>query len=211
MKIKEHTEKKRLIEENIPLVKKVAAKIYAKLPDCDIEFDDLVQTGVIGLIKAIDNYKQDRAQFSTYAYIRIRGEILDFLRSIEIMPRTEKDKILTEYAEDGMEIPLSNFAIMISLDKYISDEDESITLIDRFTSKNKTPEEEFAQKEIVEKINFYLDTNFSQTEKRVIQMLFFEEKEPKEISEELGISVSRISQIKTSVIEKLRNFMYDIF
>lgn len=210
MKLDKQTEKKKLIEENIPLVKKVASKIYARLPDCDIDFDDLVQTGVIGLIKAIDNYKHDKAQFSTYAYIRIRGEILDFLRSIEIIPKTEKDRILTEYAEDGINIPLSNFAIMVSLDKFISEDDESISLIDMFASKTKTPEDEFVQKELIEKINSYLNNNFSDTEKKVIQMLFFEEKEPKEVSEILGISLSRISQIKGSVIEKLKKFMYDI-
>lgn len=210
MKTINDTEKKKLIQENLPLVKKIASKIYARLPDCDIEFDDLVHTGILGLIKAIDNYKQDRAQFSTYAYIRIRGEILDYLRSVEVVPRTEKDRISTEYAESEIEIPLSNFAIMVSLDKVISEEDESISFIDTFASNSKTPEEEYLLKETIEKVNQYININLSETEKKVIQMLFFEEREPKEIAEVLNISVSRISQIKTSVIEKLKKFMYDI-
>lgn len=210
MKTINNSEKKRLIQENLPLVKKVASKIYARLPDCDIEFNDLVQTGVIGLIKAIDNFKQDRAQFSTYAYIRIRGEILDYLRSLEIVPRTEKDRITAEYAERDIEVPLSNFAIMLSLDRVISEDDESISFIDTFISNTKTPEEEYIVKELLEKVNSYMNNNLSDTEKKVIQMLFFEEREPKEISEILGISVSRISQIKSAVIEKLRKFMYDI-
>lgn len=204
------TEKKRLIQENLPLVKKVAAKIYARLPDCDIEFDDLVQTGVIGLIKAIDNFKQEKAQFSTYAYIRIRGEILDYLRSIQIVPKTEKDRITTEYAEANVEIPLSNFALVVSLDKVISDEEEGISFIDTFASKSNTPEDDYVTKDLIERINEYMKTEFSETERKVIHMLFFEEKESKEISESLGISVSRISQIKSYVIEKLKKFMYDI-
>lgn len=210
MKAPDMTEKKKIIQENLPLVKKIASKIYARLPDCDIEFDDLVQTGILGLIKAIDNYNQDRAQFSTYAYIRIRGEILDFLRSIEIIPRTEKERITTEYAESEVEIPLSNFAVMLSLDKVISEEDESVSFIDTFVSNSKTPEEEYIVKELVDRAKYYIDNNMSEIEKKVIQMLFFEEKEPKEVSETLGISVSRISQIKTAVIEKLKKFMYDI-
>lgn len=210
MKTVNDSEKKKLIQENLPLVKKVASKIYARLPDCDIEFDDLVQTGVIGLIKAIDNFKQDRAQFSTYAYIRIRGEILDYLRSLEIVPRTEKDRITTEYADSEIEVPLSNFALMVSLDRVISDEDESISFIDTFVSNTKTPEEEYIIKEILDKVSGYINHNLSDTERRVIHMLFFEEREPKEISEILGISVSRISQIKSATIEKLRKFMYDI-
>lgn len=203
--------KKSLVEKNIQLVKKVASKIYARLPDCGIEFDDLFQTGVIGLMKAIDSYNEERAQFSTYAYIRIRGEILDYLRSLEIIPRTEKDRIITEYAEDGVYIPLSNFAIMLSLDRVISDEDEGISFIDTFASKTKTPEEEYISKEIVEKLKDYIDKSFSDTEKRVLQMLYFEEKEPKEISEIIGISLSRISQIKSHAVEKLKRFVYDIF
>lgn len=208
--IKLDEKKKKIVEEHIPLVKKVASKIFARLPDCELEFDDLVQTGIIGLIKAIDKYDQDRAQFSTYAYIRIRGEILDLLRSLEVIPRTEKDKILTERAEEGVDIPLSNFAIMLSLDKVISEEEESVSFMDTIISNSKTPEEEYSIKEMIEKINEYMDTNFSDTEKRVIQMLYLEEKEPKEISEILGISLSRISQLKSSAIEKLKRFMYDI-
>lgn len=203
-------EKKKIVEDNLQLVKKVASKVYAKLPDCGIEFDDLVQVGIIGLIKAIDSYKQDRAQFSTYAYIRIRGEILDFLRSLDIMPHTEREKIKTERAEEGLDLPVSNTAIFVSIDKVISEEDESISFIDTFVSKVKTPEEEYSIKELIEKINEYMDKNFSETDKEVIQMLFFEEKEPKEISESLGISLSRISQVKSVAIEKLKKFLYDI-
>ncbi|MEZ0323938.1 MAG: sigma-70 family RNA polymerase sigma factor [Hydrogenothermaceae bacterium] len=208
--MKQNSEKKKIVEENLQLVKKVASKIYAKLPDCGIEFDDLVQVGVIGLIKAIDSYKQDRAQFSTYAYIRIRGEILDFLRSLDIMPHTEREKIKTEMAEEGLDLPVSNTAIFVSLDKVISEEDESISFIDTFISKIKTPEDEYSIKELIERINDYIDINFSEKDKKVIHMLFFEEKEPKEISESLGISLSRISQIKNFAIAKLKSFLYDI-
>lgn len=203
-------DRKKIVEEHIPLVRKVASKIYARLPDCDVDFEDLVQTGIIGLIKAIDKYNQDKAQFSTYAYIRIRGEILDFLRSMEVIPRTEKDRIMTEQAEEGVEIPVSNFAIMLSLDKAISEDEENVSFLETVISDSKTPEEEYSIKEIIEKINYYMDINFSETEKKVINMLYLEEREPKEISKVLGISLSRISQIKNSAIEKLKKFMYDI-
>ncbi|ACN98667.1 RNA polymerase sigma factor for flagellar operon [Sulfurihydrogenibium azorense Az-Fu1] len=201
-------EKKRLVEENLNLVKKVASKIYYRLPDCSIDFDDLFQVGVIGLIKATENYHQDKGKFSTYAYIRIRGEILDFLRSLEVFPHTEKDYITVEKAEPDDNLPYSNTAVILSLDKIISIEDDSISLIDSIVSNSKTPEEEYALKEQIEKISQIIEQYLDENEKKVINYLFFEEKDPKEIQEIMGISLGRISQIKAKAVEKIREIMY---
>ena len=70
--------KRELIEDNLPLVKKIANRIFRRLPGGLVEFDDLVNTGVIGLIKAVNNYDSSRARFSTYAYIKIRGRYSTF-------------------------------------------------------------------------------------------------------------------------------------
>jgi len=115
-------EKQKIVLENTPLVKKVASKIFFKLPkDSAIEFDELVNTGIIGLIKAIDRYDKEKAKFSTYAYIKIRGEILDYLRSLHIVPRTIRDKIKKEQEKNPQKaIPLSNLAIMLSIDKALA-------------------------------------------------------------------------------------------
>lgn len=202
--------KKKIIEENINLVKKVASKIYYRLPDIGIEFDDLFQVGVIGLIKALDNYNEDKGKFSTYAYIRIRGEILDFLRQQDIFPHTEKDYITVEKVEpeDG-KLPYSYTEVILSLDKVISEEDNSISLIDTIVSKSKTPEEDYALKEQIEKISYIIDISLDEMERKVINYLFFEEKEPKEIQDILGISLGRISQIKAKALEKIKKIMYD--
>ncbi len=201
-------EKQRIILENTPLVKKVASKIYFKLPkDCGIEFDELVNTGIIGLIKAIDKYNQDRAKFSTYAYIKIRGEILDYLRSLHIVPRTMRDKIKKEKDENpDKAIPLSNLAIMISMEKALGSEEGSLRLMDTLVSEDKSPEEEAISSEMGEMLKEAM-MQLNEKERIALQMFFFEEREPKEISEYLNISQSRVSQLKSQAINKIKRIL----
>jgi len=200
--------KDEIILENLPLVKKVASKIYYKLPDCDIEFDDLVNTGIIGLIKAIDKYNEGKAKFSTYAYIKIRGEILDYLRNLEIVPRSVKDKIKKEKEENESEyhVPLSNTAVIVSIDKAMSDDDDGYRLVDRLVSKRKTPEEEVIELDINEKLMAAIN-KLNHNEKAILQMIYFEERDLKYIASKLNISVSRVSQIKAQAVVKLRSLL----
>src|SRR6478609_8808599 len=84
--------KEKLILEYAPLIKFIAQKIAVRLPS-NIEFDDLVSSGVIGLMDAIDKYDPGRDnKFKTYAEFRIRGAILDELRSQDWVPRSVRDK-----------------------------------------------------------------------------------------------------------------------
>ncbi|SMC09284.1 sigma-70 family RNA polymerase sigma factor [Nitratiruptor tergarcus] len=202
-------QKQQIILDNTPLVKKVASKIFFKLPrDAGIEFDELVNTGIIGLIKAIDKFDESKAQFSTYAYIKIRGEILDYLRSLHIMPRSMREKIKKE-KEEGKDIPLSNLAIMISMDKAIGSGDDSMRLIDVMISDDIGPEDQAISSQVGDLIAMAME-QLSEKEKRTLQMFFFEEREPKEIAQTLGISQSRVSQIKTQAIKKLKTILKDL-
>lgn len=197
-------ERDSLVLENLQLVKKVASKIYYRIPKGEIEFDELVNIGVIGLIKAIERYDKDKAKFSTYAYIKIRGEILDYLRSLDILPRGLREKIKKgEVVDENMDIPISNSAIFLSIEKSINGTDD-LKFIDVLVSKLETPEEYAEKLELREKLLKVLNT-LSEKEKQILQMIFFEEKDLKEISEKLNISVSRISQIKSQALLKLRN------
>ena len=77
-----------LIHQHLPLVKRIASQLAVKLPS-HIEIDDLIQVGLIGLLKAVDDYQSDSgAVFSTYATIRIRGAMLDELRGRDWLPRS---------------------------------------------------------------------------------------------------------------------------
>ncbi|BCD68392.1 RNA polymerase sigma factor for flagellar operon FliA [Nitratiruptor sp. YY09-18] len=202
-------EKQQIILDNTALVKKVASKIYFKLPrDAGIEFDELVNTGIIGLIKAIDKFDESKAQFSTYAYIKIRGEILDYLRSLHIMPRSMREKIKKE-KEEGKDVPLSNLAIMISMDKALSSDEGSSKLIDIMISDDIGPEDQAISSQMMDFLVEAME-DLSEKEKKTLQMFFFEEKEPKEIAQALGISQSRVSQIKTQAINKLKKSLAGI-
>ena len=204
----EKREREKLILDNISLVKKVASKIYYRLPKGDIEFDDLVNVGVIGLMKAIQKYDKDKAKFSTYAYIKIRGEILDYLRSLDIVPRTVRDKIKKEKPlEEGKPVPVSNTAVMVSIEKALSS-DESLKIVDTLVSNRETPEEEVIREDQKEKLLQAVNL-LSEKEKKVLQMLYFEEKDLKSVANEIKVSVSRVSQIKSEAIKKLKSlFVY---
>ena len=77
-----------LVNRHLPLVKRIASQLAVKLPS-HIEIDDLIQVGLIGLLKAVDDYQRDSgAVFSTYATIRIRGAMLDELRGRDWLPRS---------------------------------------------------------------------------------------------------------------------------
>ena len=81
-----------VIQEYAPMVKYVATRIAMRLPP-HIEADDLVSVGVLGLIDAIDKYDSSRgAKFKTYAEFRVRGAILDELRSMDWVPRSVRQK-----------------------------------------------------------------------------------------------------------------------
>ncbi|WP_456401270.1 sigma-70 family RNA polymerase sigma factor [Persephonella sp.] len=198
--------KEQIVLDNLSLVKKVASKIYARLPKGDIEFDDLVNTGIIGLMKAIDRYDKDKAKFSTYAYIKIRGEILDYLRSLDIVPRTVRDKLKKEQEKAGKDepMPLSTSAVMVSIEKALSNKDESFRLIDTLISKRETPEEEVIKDDLRDRLVQVVNL-LNEKEKRVLQMLYFEELDFKTVAKELNISVSRVSQIKSEALKKLKN------
>ncbi|WP_456464457.1 sigma-70 family RNA polymerase sigma factor [Persephonella sp.] len=204
----EKKEREKLILDNISLVKKVASKIYYRLPKGDIEFDDLVNVGVIGLMKAIKKYDKDKAKFSTYAYIKIRGEILDYLRSLDIVPRTVRDKIKKETPlEEGKTVPLSNTAVMVSIEKALSS-DDSLKIVDTLVSEKETPEEEVIREDQKEKLLQAVNL-LSEKEKKVLQMLYFEERDLKSVASEINVSVSRVSQIKAEAIKKLKSlFVY---
>ncbi len=208
MKVIDKQTKDKIVLENLPLVKKVASKIFYRLPKGEVDFDELVNTGIIGLMKAIDRYDKDKAKFSTYAYIKIRGEILDYLRSLDVMPRTMREKIKEEILEEGKNLPLSKTAIMVSIEKAIINGDEEFKIIDTLSSDRISPEEEVIRDDLREKLLKAIDL-LNEKEKITLQMLFFEEKPLQEVADVLNVSVSRVSQIKSEAVKKLKKlFIY---
>jgi RNA polymerase sigma factor for flagellar operon FliA len=194
--------RKELVLEHLPLVKKVANRIYRRIPEGAVEFDELVNTGVIGLIKAIEKYDEKKAKFSTYAYIKIRGEILDYLRKLDFLPRSVREKIKSGEIENLREEIIS----FISIEEKLFADSDRLTVKDTLSSDSPTPEEELLVKDAKERLTEAIK-KLSEKEQLVLQLIFVEELDLKSIGEILGISVSRVSQIKSAAIRKLREIL----
>ena len=194
--------KKDLILEHLPLVKKVASRIYRRIPEGVLDFDELVNTGVIGLIKAIERYDSNRAKFSTYAYIKIRGEILDYLRKLDFLPRSTREKVKNNEISDIKD----EIVAFLSIEEKLFGNSERYTLKDILVSDEPDPEDLLLKREAKEILASAI-SKLSEKEQLVLQLVFVEELDLKSISEILGVSVSRVSQIKSGAIKKLKNFV----
>ena len=194
--------KKDLILEHLPLVKKVASRIYRRIPEGVLDFDELVNTGVIGLIKAIERYDSNRAKFSTYAYIKIRGEILDYLRKLDFLSRSTREKLKNNGISDMKE----EIVAFLSIEEKLFGNSERYTLKDILASDKPDPEDLLLKKEAKEILASAI-SKLSEKEQLVLQLIFVEELDLKSISEILGVSVSRVSQIKSGAIKKLKKFV----
>jgi RNA polymerase sigma factor for flagellar operon FliA len=225
--------KEELIVSHISLVKYVAERIKDNLPP-EVEREDLVSYGVFGLIDAIEKFDHNRGiKFETYAIPRIRGAILDGLRSYDTASRTMRQKAKKlgkafadvenrlgrcatdkEVAEElQMDMDSYNTLLsevgrlhLLSLDEVvIHDDDSSVTLGERLEDKSSL------NPALVTELNETRDSlirgieSLTEQERIVVALYFYDELNLREISEVLDLSESRISQIRAKAIVKLRN------
>ncbi len=194
--------RKDLVMEHLPLVKKIASKIYNRIPDGIVDFEELVNTGVIGLIKAIERYDSNKAKFSTYAYIKIRGEILDYLRKQDFLPRSVREKIKNGEISDLKE----EIVTLVSIEEKLFGNSERYFVKDILVSEEPEPEEVLIKEE-AKRVLAEAISELSDKEQLVLQLIFVEGLDLKSIGEILGVSVSRVSQIKTGALKKLRKLL----
>ncbi|MCL6472902.1 MAG: FliA/WhiG family RNA polymerase sigma factor [Firmicutes bacterium] len=224
--------KEELILSNISLVRYVAERIKDNLP-AEVERDDLVSYGIFGLIDAIEKFDHNRGlKFETYAIPRIRGAILDGLRTYDIAPRSMRQKakqISKAYAEverrtgraatdaevaKELGVSMESFNSMlaevsrlplISLDDLILQDDEnSVTLGERIEDKNSSDPAEMV--ELTEVRDALIDgiESLTDQERLVITLYYYEGLTLRETCEVLGLSESRVSQIRIKAVLKLR-------
>jgi RNA polymerase sigma factor for flagellar operon FliA len=218
-----------LIEEYAQLVKLVAGRMSMYL-GYNVEYDDLVGYGIFGLIDAIDKFDSNKnVKFESYASLRIRGSILDHIRKMDWLPRSvrqkqkkidaamskieaEKGRLATdeEIAEE-LEISTSELlswqeqtkaSNLISLDEYT--ESGSEVAMDSVNNAHfDQPEEVLEKEELKVKLVEAIDS-LTDKEKSVITLYYYEEMTLKEISMVLGVSESRVSQLHTKAINRMR-------
>lgn len=230
----------RLAQKYIPLVKYVAGKLAAKLPQT-IEFDDLVGYGYFGLLNAIDRFDPARGiKFKTYAVTRIRGSIYDELRSIDWIPRglrqkgRELDATLQMLEEQMGRVPrdeeiaehmgmtpeevrrlkikLVNATIVPASDpRNQSNEDgESRNLIDNIESHPSLAPENMVERDETKKLIIEKLRELPQRERKVLVLYYYEDLTLKEIGTVLKVTESRVSQLHTRAIARLRNLIDEV-
>ncbi len=215
------------IEAFLPLVKKIAYHLKGRLPD-SVFVEDLIQSGTIGLIEAAAKYNASQgASFETYAGIRIRGAMLDEIRKGDWTPRSvyRKGREVSEAinrveSREGREAKDEEVAaeLGVSLEEYyhilqdtnstqllsIDEPDHDELSEDRMVSSIKTPVKELSDLSFQEQLSREIE-NLPEKEKLVMALYYDEELNLKEIGEVLGVSESRVSQIHSQAIKRLRS------
>jgi len=224
-----------LIINYLGLVKYIAGRMALASPSY-VEEDDLIGWGVLGLMDATEKFNLDqKTSFETYASVRIRGSILDQIRSLDWAPRSLRRKARqlkeahsglkdelgrepsdTELAArldmtDDMLFHLKSDvygAYMISLDNAVStdEEENELTLAEVTGGTSPSPEDSAARNEAEQRLAEVIQ-RLPEQERQVITLYYFDELTLKEIGELLHVSESRVCQIHRAVIKKLQRHL----
>ena len=220
----------RLVEMYLPLVKYNGERIWSRLPE-GVELDDLVSAGVFGLMDAIDAFDLSRGvKFETYCVPRIRGAMLDELRTMDWVPRLVRSKasklneamktLETRLGRQPTEIELAaqleitvpelekmildaNAVGLISLNKkwYETDSYKDVREIDILEDKKgEDPTKRIQKTDLMRLVTKGLNRN----ERLIIILYYYEELTMKEIGATLDLSESRVSQMHSSIVQRLQ-------
>lgn len=226
--------REKLVLRYVSLVKYVAGRLAIGLPP-SVQADDLISSGILGLMDAIDKYDLERdTRFETYAVTRIRGAILDELRALDWIPRSTRQKarkLESVYVElentlgrsatteeVAKHMKLSTHALyglldevrstnLVSLDEYVQGKDgEGQTrLVDAVEDREGLdPSDRIDIEDLKEVMNGAI-MRLPSRERLVIALYYYEELTLKEIGAILSVSESRISQIHTKAVIRLRS------
>jgi RNA polymerase sigma factor FliA len=216
----------RLVRETLPLVARVAAAIGSRLPH-SVEMSDLTQAGVLGLLDAADKFDRGKGVlFRTYAELRIRGAILDSLRSLDWVPRSLRRKRRElQQAESRLEAKhgrkptedelasemrlslgeLSAVRERVRRAEVASFETEAYDRVVALTVDASSPDpHELLERREMERILARAIERLPHRERLVLTLYYHEELTMKEVGAILGVNESRVSQIHGKAVSKLR-------
>ncbi len=221
----------RLVENYLPLVKYNGERIWARLPD-GVDLDDLISAGVFGLMDAIKAFDMSRGvKFETYCVPRIRGAMLDELRTMDWVPRLVRSKasklneairqLETRLGRSPTEVELSeqmgisvkelekhisdaNAVGLVSLNKkwYETDSYKDVREIDVLEDKKgEDPTKRIQKSDLMRLVTKGLNRN----ERLIIILYYYEELTMKEIGATLDLSESRVSQMHSAIVNRLQS------
>ena len=226
--------REKIILEFAPLVKLVAGRLSMYL-GYNVEYEDLVSYGIFGLIDAIDKFDCIKeVKFETYASLRIRGAILDQIRKMDWIPRTIRqrqkkiDAVIKEIEQStghsasdeeiarGLGISDEEYLDwqsqmkitgVVSLNEYMEQGSDVAQDYSRHTtSRFESPEERVEKAELSKVLGEALQL-LTEKEQKVITLYYYEELTLKEISNVLEVSESRVSQLHTRALQKMKTKM----
>ena len=226
-------DREQLILEHLPQVRLIARRIHERLPE-SVSLDDLVSTGIVGLISAIDRFDSSQnVKLKTYAEYKIRGAILDSLRGLDWAPRQQRKRSkqieaaismaeqhlhrtpseeeiaaqlgleITVYHEWLVEIRGLNLG---SLENASRDED-SRDLLNYISSDEDNWPNNVVERSELKRLLAESIAKMPDVEKTVLSLYYYEEMTLREISKILNLHESRISQLKSQAVLRLRSYM----
>ena len=225
--------RERLVLEHLPQVRIIAGRIHDRLPS-HIALEDLVSTGIIGLMNAIDNFNPSfNVQLRTYAEHRIHGAIMDSLRDMDWAPRETrkrsklieraihrlKQKIGREPREEEiaaeLEISVADYqkwltdaqSVEIHRLEATSSDGQSFDLLDVISDDENLWPSKIVERAELEKVLARAIERMPKQERVVLSLYYYEELSLKEIAQIMGMHLSRIGQLRVQGILRLRNHM----
>jgi len=225
-------ERERLILEHLPQVRLIARRIQERLPE-NISLEDLVSTGVLGLISAIDNFdSRHNVKLKTYAEYKIRGAILDSLRGLDWAPRQKRRKAkqieaAIAAAEQRLQTTPSEEEIAaqleISIDEYhewlveirglniasleCAHADPGKDLLHYIADSGEALPSALLERSELERLLAEAIERIPAIERTVLSLYYHEELTLREIAEIVTLHESRISQLKSQAILRLRAYL----
>lgn len=222
-----------------PLVRYVAGSLAVNMPK-NVDYEDLVSYGVFGLMDAIEKYDPEKKiKFKTYALTRIRGSIIDELRSYDHVPRNVRQrakelsdvvgqlesrfgrKATGKEVAEALNVSLDDYyelvfkisgSTILSLDDmwFAGDENDKVSIVESVESPSSLQPDSIVENQEVKRIIIEAIQELPDKEKKVLVLYYYESLTLNEIGEILGVTESRVSQLHTRAIDLLRQKMTHI-
>ncbi|MDR1849222.1 MAG: RNA polymerase sigma factor FliA [Zoogloeaceae bacterium] len=229
-------DREQLVEQYAPLVKRIAGHMMARLP-ANVQLEDLVQNGMIGLLDAFERYKEGLgAQFETYATQRIRGAMLDSLRETDSLPRQTRRELRrvetvlcqlehqhghppseTELAE-ALSMSLGDYQSLMQearghqllyLEDFQSEEGES-SFLERHMGESELDPAVLFDNQVLRQTLAEAISRLPEREQLVMALYYDEELNLREIGEVLNITESRVCQLHSQAVSRLRGSLFGL-